>query len=692
MEGKFLNPVYRTNGREVTLERRGRDMQRCGGDDMHRSSSRTPGEVPEDSQGIVPEQCGNNAMPCSSGEIMRHSVAQCGNNETSEEQIREVYEDGSLRVLVREESLGPGRAAFVCEWENTGAEVLRFQPEIRVRTEFTFTRYLMPGVSVNGNHWGRGKEPKGLSTEGEPWVFDYRRTTIPACTISENRDHFMALFASDETKASLEASCSMVSQADGSMVHRLLYPCIEGPKTYCTRDGYAESHEDFLTLEPGETLVTKAYVLWGTPVLENYAAANVEDAALDLLGRPFPAKYRSEELPSLCCEFAGRLLTEVNGRQMFCIGQLPDGNGIFENRDGYEFGWCGQNGMYARLFLERGLETGDDSLVETAVSNLDAWSNEAVGKTGLLHTHYHWMLNGDSDVEDTCNLGFAIGELARAWIVAHRKGVEKTKWLQAAKSTADFLVSHYSPETGFGKAWNVETGECVDSAGTIGAYVIPGLLSLWQATGEERWLAAAREACRFYRDRDLAIFECKAGALDTYCIDKESSGPLLKGALELYKIDGDDEWLDCAKMAGWYFCSWMFHHDILPRQGSDFEHYEYRTLGGTSVSAQHHHIDPWGALVVPQIFQLWEITGDEHWRRRGELMWANAIQNIAPKEGKTIHGLFRGAGAQNEGYHHCCWGESGAPGYINEWLVAWPQAFIWNAARELTANARRKGL
>ncbi len=420
--------------------------------------------------------------------------------------------------------------------------------------------------------------------------------------------------------------------------------------------------------------------------MENYGAANVEDGALDLLGSAFPAKYGPEEASSLCCAFAGRLLMEVNGRKMFSIGQLPNADGIFENREGNGFGWCGQNGMYARLFLEQGLETGQETLVETAVSNLDAWSNEAVGKTGLIHTHYHWMLKGSSDVEDTCNLGFAIGELARAWRVMHQRGLEKGKWLQAAENAADFLVSHYSQEFGFGKAWNVETGECTDPNGTIGAYVIPGLISLWQATREARWLTAAREACRFYTDRDLAEFECKAGALDTYCIDKESSGPLLIGALELYKIDGGQEWLDCARMAGWYFCSWMFHHDMVPRQGSDFERYGYRTLGGTSVSAQHHHIDPWGALVVPQMFQLWEITGDEHWRRRGKLMWAGAVQNIAPEEGKRIHGLFRGAGAQNEGYHHCCWGESEAPGYMNEWLVAWPQAFIWNGAREV-ANA-----
>ena len=66
------------------------------------------------------------------------------------------------------------------------------------------------------------------------------------------------------------------------------------------------------------------------------------------------------------------------------------------------------------------------------------------------------------------------------------------------------------------------------------------------------------------------------------------------------------------------------------------------------------------------------------------------MQNVAPAGGKVVHGVRRGPGAQNEGYLHCCWGSDKAPGYINDWLVAWPQAFLWNtacAAEELLAEA-----
>ena len=93
-----------------------------------------------------------------------------------------------------------------------------------------------------------------------------------------------------------------------------------------------------------------------------------------------------------------------------------------------------------------------------------------------------------------------------------------------------------------------------------------------------------------------------------------------------------------------------------------------------------HHIDLWGALVVPYMKRLGGITGDRHWTVRADLLWANAIQNIAPAEGTVIHGRPRQAGAQNEAYFHCHWGDSHAPGVFNEWLVAWPEAFCWNTA------------
>ena len=90
-------------------------------------------------------------------------------------------------------------------------------------------------------------------------------------------------------------------------------------------------------------------------------------------------------------------------------------------------------------------------------------------------------------------------------------------------------------------------------------------------------------------------------------------------------------------------------------------------------------------MVVPQMLDLYRLTGDVRWQKRACLMWANAIQNIAPEGGKILHGHHRHAGGQNEAYFHCRWGFADVePGTYNDWLVAWPQAFCWNTAVQIS--------
>jgi len=595
----------------------------------------------------------------------------------------DTYADDQLEVQIRTVSVRRGLEKITHTWKNTGADTIEFQPEIRVQAQFSYSRYLIPGISINGNDWGKGGEPKGLSLHGEPWVFEYRRTTLPSCTISENPQHFLSLMASDEDEASLVSSCSMIDDG-GRMIHRLIYPVIERPLTYSYRDSYSPAFDTWITLAPGDIFCASAWILSGVPMAENFAAANVQDAALDLLGKPYAPTYTVEEICRLCISHAKNLLCTEDGKKLFTIGKLPDENG-FRTRRGYEFGWCGQNGMYSRLFIEKGLRDADQELVDIGLANLDAWVENGLRKTGLMCVQYDQLLDRKPILSDTCNLGYVLTELTRAYEILKEAGIPRPNYLDAACKTADFLIAHYSEEYGFGKLWNADTGESVDPTGTIGAFIVPGLVDLWKATKKPEYLNWAKTALRYYCRRDLSRFVCTAGALDTYCIDKETSAPILMGAMRLYDIEPYEEWLDWAQKAGWYFCSWMMHHDTVNAPESDFAVCSYHTLGGTSVSAQHHHLDPWGAMIVPEIMKLYDITGDRSWKKRACLMWANAIQGIAPEGGATLHGRYRHAGAQNEAYMHCRWGQPGeCPAQFNDWLVAWPQAFCMNTAMRLS--------
>ena len=196
----------------------------------------------------------------------------------------------------------------------------------------------------------------------------------------------------------------------------------------------------------------------------------------------------------------------------------------------------------------------------------------------------------------------------------------------------------------------------------------------------------AEKALRFYVERDLNGFFCTAGALDTTCIDKETSIPLILSSVELFSLTGKDIYLEYARKAAYYFTSWMYHYNVLYPAESDFERFGFTTMGGTAVSAQHHHIDAYGVMAVPALLRLADITGDTLWRQRAKALYDNTTQCIS--DGETpIRGKVRPFGSQNEGFHHCSWGME--RGSLNDWLVAWPSSFRLYAISEADMGTLR---
>lgn len=587
------------------------------------------------------------------------------------------YADATFHVHQTITECRPDAVLIRREWVNLSDRCVSFRCALKVRAGFKADHYVIPCVSYNGNSWGKGAEPKGLSCNGKPWVFSAQRTGIPACTISECAGRAVAVFAANE-RGSLDSACSLEGSAGDALTHVIWYPAIERPLTYSRRDEYGAPWEPQLTLEPGAKLVLEAHIWSGAPYWLNYAAANVQDAVLDLFRPESPEIAAEAELRSAGIAYARTLLTEFDSGLLFSIGLSPRGEGFARNEH-FEIGWCGQNALYARMMLREYQRTGDSALHDAAVRVLDTWL-KARQPNGLIYVHYEKRSTDDSAV-DTCNLGYAAAEYARCYRLMRELGEDRSEWLELARGICDFFVEHYSSEYGFGKSWDARSGELLDGGGTIGAYVIMGLVEVGQTTGDARYTACARDAFEFYARRDLDRFTCTAGALDTVCVDKETSGALIIGGIQLYEATGDARYLEDARRAAYYFCSWMFYYDAAYAPDSDFARYGWHTTGGTSVSAQHHHIDGWGAAMSGWLLKLARYTGDERWRVRARLMFANAAQCVALSEGEPVRGRRRPRGSQNEAFLHCRWGQSAAepqPGSFNDWLVAWPGAFrLW---------------
>lgn len=591
------------------------------------------------------------------------------------------------QVTIEESSPMEGVFAFTRTWKNLASKERRIQTIFEIRTLYPVEHYVIPCVLYNGNPWGQGKEPKGLTHEGKPWIFSYDRQGIPSCTLAENDAVYTALFASPKDADSLVSSCSLEREPSGAMRQRIYHPVKEEPLTYCARDTYSPATETEITLAPGESFTVTVYVAVGKPEWKNFGMAGLLDTFPKLFGLSTKAAHPQNKIWQYGIGYAKHLITDCRGVKAFIIGTQPDAKGVFQYREDecFELGWCGQNALFARMLLEDYRKNGDEDSLQQGVEILDNWAKRAPAESGLLCVQMRDTFQKETAVSDTCNMGWGAAEFVRAYRLMKALGVEKPEWLQAAQGLCDFFLTHFDAEFGFGKEWKL-TGECLDKGGTIGGFILCAFVELYKETGEKPYLEMAEKALRLYVERDLNGFFCTAGALDTTCIDKETSIPLIFSSVELYAITGKPVYLEYARKASYYFTSWMYQYNALYPADSDFERFGFSTLGGTAVSAQHHHIDAYGVMAVPSLLRLAEITGDDLWRQRAKALYDNTTQCIS--DGKTpIRGKIRPFGSQNEGFLHCNW--SMERGSLNDWLVAWPSSFRLYAISEADMDALR---
>jgi hypothetical protein len=220
--------------------------------------------------------------------------------------------------------------------------------------------------------------------------------------------------------------------------------------------------------------------------------------------------------------------------------------------------------------------------------------------------------------------------------------------------------------------------------GTVGCFLIDPVLRAYEKTGDEKYLNSAKRAFDFYyQGLELNGFTT-AGALDTYCIDKESSSPLLSAALGLYRITKDARYVDCAETTAWYLSTWMMHFTVKYPKGSVLDEIKYDTLGATSVSTAHTVVDQYGLHDVLSFLTLAELTGRDQWRERALALWYAASQLIS--DGTLIvKGRLRPAGSQDEAVIQTRWRRPNTGFFtpIEWWTPAWPCAFRMETLRFL---------
>lgn len=597
---------------------------------------------------------------------------------------------------------------------NTTDKRIRFKSIFEIESCFKASHYVFPGFNYNGNNYGGSNTPTGLSRDGSPWVFAYDREGIPSCTVSEDKKHGLALFASDIDEDSLRSACSMIQDEKGYMRQRIFHPVSEMPYTYGGKNRMLDPYEEYMHLVPGGVKYLTMFIFVCVPEYENYATASLmfecdklfafnKEACLSHkrvwdLGISF-FKFLTTEykgVPMLHGHYSDKLFVMCHaatmvGKKMAIAMEDPANTCLSSFSTRFEIGWADQGAMTARLIALDGFKNNNQENINQGMKTLDAYVSTQ-WENGLLHPFYSANFNPDEtkrQLPDACNMGWAMCEMVRSYHLFKDHGIDKPEYLEFSKKLGDFAVKAYSNEYGFGKSWNKD-GSPRKTDGGAGGFMIMGLTELYKTVKKKAYLDTAIKAMNFYYKRDLDEFVCTAGALDCLCTDKETAYPFVRAALDLYEITKKPLWLERAEKACAYFFSWMFWYDAIYPIDAEFSKYGYYTTGGTLISAEHSALDPWGALLVYDLFKLYHLTGKENYRKWAKMTWCNALLGITSEEGMSVHGNVRPLGSQNEGFFHARWTKYRPTceerGHFNDnlqtWMGAWRLHTISSLSKE----------
>lgn len=599
--------------------------------------------------------------------------------------FRWIVEGDSSRLVNQESTvlIIPGRPDCQDAFEAIGEKAWRWtrrssQPVTEMKMTLchpeTLSYWQVPAVNYNGNGWGSGAQYSGYACDGVPWTYAWHRVAIPACTYAEGSRWAVSLFG--EEAGGMSGS---IWEEDGEIRQALIWPEQEGPKVLskrCWMESYTGS------MAP-QSVFTGVIVVG--PVREKRRAYHdMLDFAWDYFDRQVTMEWQPEQLIKLDTTYFRQLWQKnFDGVTGFASGMhWVEQNAAFVKTAGFEIGWVGQNASVACTLLRESIRTGEADLRDKALSVLDSWVRYAVLPNGLMFvklqappSHLDSIINGDIPMElDACNLGTAATYFFKAAGLAEQAGTPRPEYRKTALGLCDFALRAQQPSGEFAKSWFID-GTVSSPHGSVGAFFCLPLFDAWELTHDQKYLQGALRSVDFYCDEFERSGVTTAGALDSFCIDKESAAPVLRAALRAYHATGDARYAAYAEDVAYYLATWQWHYSVSFPEGALAREIGYDTYGGTSVSAAHNAQDPYGLYYVPEYLELATITGKDMWRRRARALWYNGIQLISDGT-RVINGRVRPAGSQDESVRHTRWGRPDKRFFVpSEWLVNWSGSF-----------------
>ncbi len=254
-----------------------------------------------------------------------------------------------------------------------------------------------------------------------------------------------------------------------------------------------------------------------------------------------------------------------------------------------------------------------------------------------------WLRNATEDMR----------VLMRAYRRERAQGRQHPEWFAWVKQYVDWLVQQQRPDGSFPRRWKRGSNEIEEPSGTTSYNPVPLLVMMTEETGDPKYKLSAIRAAEYvwasWGTRGVFI----GGASDNPNItDKEAGMLSMEAYLSLYDSTGEPKWLERAKAAADFAESWIWIWNVpMPPDADDAKlHWKkgVPAIGFQGITAAvSGGVDEYLDWAVPSYAKLYNLTKDEHYLDVARLLLHDTKSMVA-LPGRQYD--MKGIGWQQEGW------------------------------------------
>jgi len=331
----------------------------------------------------------------------------------------------------------------------------------------------------------------------------------------------------------------------------------------------------------------------------------------------------------------------------------------------FQFGFVGQQPGIGYQLIRYGDLYKQPESYQKGLNIIEFWVKNAMTDIGAPQNCYSPIIEAFEPYPFwTRMIADGLENILDAYVYMRKKGEARPAWLEFCKKSADWLVRIQNADGSWYRAYNTNDGSMrMDSkANTIS--VVRFLIQYYLVTGDERCKQAALKAGEWSYNNIYKNMEYRGSTCDNSDVmDNESGIYAMFGFLSLYDLTGDKKWLEALIGAADYTETWTYVWSFPVRSPWSNHPFTKNSISGQSpVTLGGGGGDMYMAACSYIYYRLYVITGDVHYRDYAEFIHNNTRQanDVDGSFGYALYGMSHEGGSFSQqtltgNYHWLPW-------------------------------------